>query len=108
MDFFLAYFLTLVIETAALWIMLRRRFGARLIARNAVVASSLTLPFVWFFFPALGLAWVPQTALAEAFAFVAEAGVYAALFPRLGLREALTASFACNCLSFCAGLALSG
>lgn len=103
MEFFTAYALTIAIEGAALFLVLRKRYPPPEIAKNAVIASSLTLPFVWFFFPALGLAWAPQTALAEAFAFLAEAGVYRFLFPGLGWKDALAASLACNALSLAAG-----
>lgn len=100
--------LTVLVEAPALFLILRARYGPLEIAKNAVIASSLTLPFVWFFFPALGLAWVPQTALAEAFAFLTEAVVYRFLFPApgIGWKDALIASLACNALSFCAGLLL--
>ncbi len=95
-----------MIETTVLFFILRTRYGPPGIIKNAVVASSLTLPFVWFFFPALGLGWAMQTALAESFATIAEGGVYAALFPRLKLADAMLASLACNCISFGIGLAL--
>ena len=70
MDFLAAYALTLAIEGVALYLLLHDRYGAGLVARNAIIASSVTLPFVWFAFPALNLAWGAQTALAEGFAAV--------------------------------------
>ena len=91
MDFISAYALTVGIEAAALFLLLRRDYGAPLIARNAVLASSLTLPFVWFAFPALGLSWGPQTAVAEAFAAIIEAGVYACAFRGMKLKDAILA-----------------
>jgi len=106
-EFLVAYALTLAIETTALFLLLRSRYGAALITRNSIIASSLTLPFVWFVFPVLGLgSWALQTAAAEIFAFAVEAGVYRALFPKMGWANALKVSFVCNAASFLVGLAL--
>ncbi len=107
MDFFQAYCLTLAVEGIVLFILLRSRYAALLIAKNAFVASTLTLPFVWFVFPRLGMAWGLWIAVSEAFAVVAESGVYFLLFKRLGARDAFLASAACNLASFLAGLAIS-
>ncbi len=107
MDFISAYALTVSIEAVALFLLLRRDYGAALIARNAVLASSLTLPFVWFVFPALGLSWGPQTALAEAFAALAEAGFYAIAFKGMKMKDALLSSVLCNWASFIIGLAVA-
>jgi hypothetical protein len=102
-----AYVLTVGIETAIAFLLLRNRFDPMLIARNSVLASTLTLPFVWFVFPVLGPgSWALLTALAEIFAFVVEAGVYRALFPGMNWVDALRTSFLCNAASFMAGLLL--
>ncbi len=106
MDFLAAYVLTIAIEACALFALLRKNYGAALIAGNAVLASSLTLPFLWFAFPALGLPWGVQTALAEAFAVVAEAGIYRAAFRGMAWKDAFLASVCCNWLSFIIGIAL--
>lgn len=105
LDFFFAYLLTISIESAALFLILRGRYGALLILRNSILASSLTLPFVWFFFTTLGLPWGVQTALSEIFAAAVEGAIYTALFKKLGMRDALLASVACNWISFIIGLA---
>lgn len=107
MDFIAAYALTVSIEAVALYLLLRDRFGAVLIARNAIVASSITLPFVWFAFPALNLGWGMQTALAEAFAAFAEAGIYIVAFRGIRPKDAILASVLCNWASFVIGLALA-
>lgn len=106
MDFFSAYALTLIIEGALLFAIFHGRYGTKLIARNAIIASSLTLPFVWFVFPALGLPWAAQTAAAETFAFAVESAIYMQVFPGMGMRDAALSSFACNACSFIIGLAL--
>lgn len=106
MDFFQAYCLTLAVEGVALFILLRNRYAAPLIVKNAFVASTLTLPFVWFVFPRLGIAWGLQIAVSEIFAVAVESGVYFLLFKRLGARDAFLVSAACNLASFLAGLAI--
>jgi hypothetical protein len=106
-EFVYAYALTVIIETVIAILLLRGRYDKTLIVRNSIIANSLTLPFVWFLFPVLGFgSWWLQTAVAEVFAFVAEAVVYRALFPKIGLTEALKVSLACNVASFLAGLAV--
>jgi len=106
LDFLSAWALTLIIEGVALFIIFHERYAPFLIARNAFIASSLTLPFVWFVFPALGMGWGPQTALAETFAVVVEGGIYAALFSKIDKKGALLASVACNFASFIIGLSI--
>jgi hypothetical protein len=100
-----AYALTVCIEATALFLLLRDRYGAGLIARNAVLASTLTLPFVWFACPALGLGWGLQTAAAETFAVAMEAGIYFLAFSGMKPKEALLTSALCNWASFIIGLA---
>ena len=106
MDFALAWLLTIAVETPILFLILRQRFRPALIVRNSIIANSLTLPFVWFFFPALGLGWTMQTASAEIFAIAAEAAVYRLLFRELAWKDALSASLLCNLCSFGIGLLL--
>ncbi len=108
MDFVHAYIITVLVETLILYLLLRKRYPAPAIIRNSVVANSLTLPFVWFVFPVLGsgLSWVLLTAVAELFAFGAEAAVYRVLFQRMDWADAARMSFICNLLSFLTGLVL--
>jgi len=113
-EFIFSYFLTIIIETAVLFILLRQRHAPILIARNAIIASSLTLPFVWFAFPVLcsgflgfgAGCWFLQTALAEIFAVVAETAVYQKLFSGMCWKSAFFLSLTCNAVSFGVGLAL--
>jgi hypothetical protein len=105
-DFLLSYFLTILIEISVLILLLRNDYNVGLIARNVVIASSLTLPFVWFLFPVLGLDWVLQSAAAEMFAFAVEAGLFRILFFGMSWKRAFVASFACNSVSFLFGFFL--
>ncbi len=104
MDFIQAYALTIAIEAVLLFLILRKEHGAWIIARNAVMASSLTLPFVWFVFGGLALPWLAKTAMAEIFAVLVEAGFYRLAFKGMTLEKALMASIACNLASFAIGL----
>ena len=111
-DFIRAYFVTIIIEYAILFLLLKKRQDAGLITRNAIIASSLTLPFVWFVFPVLGFEswnfgldpWIVQTAIAELFAFSIEAVAYRFLFNRISWKDAVIASLLCNSTSFIIGL----
>lgn len=105
MEFIAAYALTLAVEIPVLLVLLGKQHGWKLTARNGIVASSLTLPFVWFVFPSLGLGYWPALAVSEIFAFAAEAGIYFALFKKIGARRAIVASAACNSASFILGMA---
>ena len=106
LTFLFAYALTVCLETGALCLMLRKRHGTQSIILNSIIANSITLPFVWFFFPMLGMGWIAQTAVAELFAFIAEAAYYKMAFSKLGWKGALLASLACNLISFGMGLLL--
>ena len=89
-----------------LYLINRDRYPGSIIARNAVIASSLTLPFVWFAFPMIQCGWGLQTALAESFAVAVEAVFYRYAFKKMGWRDALATSVLCNWASFIIGLAL--
>ncbi|MBI5047229.1 hypothetical protein HZC07_05885 [Candidatus Micrarchaeota archaeon] len=87
---------------------MHKQYGFWLILRNAIAASSITLPFVWFVFPIVGswfsFGWVVYTSVAEIFAFGIEAIFYRFFFPKMNWKHAIVASFICNLLSFGIGL----
>ena len=103
MIFLEAYFLTLVIETAILYLLLRKSQKTTDILKNSFAANTLTHPIVWFVFPLLGLSYPLQLAFSELFAFLFEAWVYATLF-KMKSRDAVFVSFTCNTISFLSGL----
>jgi hypothetical protein len=106
LDFASAYALAIAVETVALFLLLRKEYRATLIVRNSIIANTLTLPFVWFAFPLLPLSWFAYTALAELFAFSAEATAYKLLFKKMVWKKAVLVSLVCNLLSLAAGLIL--
>lgn len=68
------------------------------------LGSALTHPCVWFVFPFIGLDFIPAMILAEIFAVVVEAAVYAVGAPGLRPLRALAISFALNSASLGLGL----
>jgi hypothetical protein len=65
-------------------------------------ASAMTLPYVWFVIPRLVPGYYAALAASEAFAVVAEALLYAVV-GRFPPSFCVTASFACNAVSFFIG-----
>ena len=68
-----------------------RFFGCSLL--RAFGASLLTHRVIWCVFPHLHMAYVPAVALAELFAWMAEAGYF---LPRYGRRRALWTALLAN------------
>ena len=115
LDFVYSFFgslaLTLVVETVILcalsWWLLGKdvitRLGYGRIILVSLLASSLTLPYVWFVFPVI-IYWSNGLALAlsELYAFVIEAILYKFIF-RVPLWRALLLSLLCNVGSFVIG-----
>lgn len=107
MNFVQAYVLTIAVEMLVLWLLLRKGYDWKEIGMNAAIASSATLPFVWFVFPHLIPNFWQQAATSEIFAFAVESGIYFLLFKNLGAARATIASFGCNAASFIVGMAAS-
>jgi hypothetical protein len=106
-DWLRAFALTCVVELAIAVPMLRA--AEPRIARRVVLvlfANLATHPAVWFVIPALGLAYTPTVAIAEAWALGLEAVFYAFAFQTLGGRRALQISLVANLASFLAGMVL--
>ncbi|MFH1221723.1 MAG: hypothetical protein V1492_01425 [Candidatus Micrarchaeota archaeon] len=107
LQFIQAYFLTILLETVLLFLLLRNRYPAKAILFNSLIVNTLTLPAVWFLFPLLGLSYAFYLFVAEGFAFSAEAVLYALLFEKIDWRVAVFCSFTCNLLSFAVGALLT-
>jgi hypothetical protein len=100
--------LTLATELAVTVPLLRAVESSR--RRRIVVvtiANLVTHPLVWFLFPGLALGRSARFSLSEAWAVLAEAAVYLAVWPPLRLRRALLVSLAANGVSVGAGLMLA-
>ena len=108
--FLVALALTLVIEipvaVMALWYWFKRKEIPRgKIVTAGLVASGLTLPYLWFILPA----FIPNPfiyiAVGEVSVFLVETFIYVWLL-KVNLRQALAVSFLANAASFAAGLIL--
>ena len=107
--FLYALLFTMAVETAALLLAARLLFKMKqkeapdaLLLFCGMALSFATLPYVWFIFPMLasGMAYI---ALAEAFAFAAEAIGYKFIL-KTGWKRAAALSLICNAASFLLGL----
>lgn len=67
-----------------------------------IVASGLTMPYVWFIFPAY-FVWVPSVLIGEAFAILVETPIYSKLLD-IKLNKAALLSLAANIASFIFGI----
>jgi hypothetical protein len=108
-EFLIALFFTLLIEVPILFAMVRFAFGLRTIGSfkliiSGVLASSLTLPYLWFIAPAIvGAAYA--LIIGEILVFLVEAGIYI-LVLQISVRRALLVSFIANLASLAFGLVL--
>jgi len=101
----IAFLLTLAIEVPLAGFLLRRDEPSRTtLVGKLFFANLATHPLVWFAFPLLPGTWAVTTALAEAFAWLAEAVFYSLVFPKVGFRRAALVSLAANAASFGLGL----
>lgn len=97
--------LTMVVETLLAALFLSSAGLSRALLGWVPIASLITLPFVWWVFPLVGLPTGWTTGLAEVFAFGVEAVfLYVVTGGRISLRRALLLSFLMNSVSFAVGL----
>ena len=113
LHFLRALALTVFVETILLFLIVRRfyklpeaQLSRVLLFIGGVLASSATLPYVWFVFPAFIQNRTFYTIAAESFAVIAETAIFIILF-RMGWKKALLLSACCNAGSFIAGKLLS-
>ena len=106
--FLIALGITVGVETLGLWLLFRfwwlkkyRRISLSSILSASVIASTLTLPYLWFVFPAfIGR---PFFAIAgEILIFIVEGLIYKRLLP-IGYPRAFLASFILNIASMLTG-----
>ena len=107
MNFLLAFLLTNIIEFTVVYMLLRGREGALRIFFVVLLCNVLTLPYVWFVFPALlQPPYLPVLALSELFALFLEMLLYINFFRNAGALRATGAALAANLVSLAVGLAL--
>ena len=105
--FLISLIVTLIIEVPILFFMLRffyknKKISLRKIISIGIVASALTLPYLWFVLsPFILLNYYLY--VGEILVFLVEALVYYQ-FLELKFRRALVLSFVCNLISFIVGL----
>lgn len=98
--------ITLVLELIVASLFFRRLGKSCWLLLLVVLGNVITLPIVWFVFPALGLGSVGTTVAAELFAWLAETVIlFIGSLGRLPLRHALVISLVMNLASFWVGLA---
>lgn len=103
--FLKALITTVIIEVLVLlglWKLLFKKEKLEKVIFFGIVASTLTLPYVWFVFPVFfrGFGWI---IFAELFAFLAESLIYKMSFS-ISWKIALVISFICNLASLLLGL----
>lgn len=106
-ELLVAYAATVAVETPTLWFGLARHHPARTRLLAGVLLSAATLPIVWLVLPTVLITSVGETAtiaVAEAFAPVAECGLFRLMVGATMTRRDTAAIVTANLLSFAAGL----
>ena len=103
-SFLIAYFLTLIIEGSIIWFFLNKKFSLNKLVLTILIVNTVTLPFVWFFFPFLS-DYLIFLMISELFAFIVEAFLYYKIL-KLKLIHAVKISLIANLVSFLIGFFL--
>jgi hypothetical protein len=108
-QFLIALLITLAVETSLLLLVVRLMFrlpaaqlGSGVILFAGILASSATLPYVWFVVPAFIGSYRPFVVVSEGLVLVAET-VMLMFILRLRIGRALAAAAICNVTSFAIG-----
>lgn len=99
-----AFALTVAIEVPLATALLRGPYRRRVTL--AVVAQCASHPAVWFIFPELPLRYPIMLVVAESWAVLSEAAIYALLGDGVSPRRALGVSLLANAASYLASLLL--
>ncbi len=108
-QFLWALLTTLFVETALLFLVVRRLLrppgslpGNGTILSAGIIGSTATLPYVWFVLPAFIGSFRPYVLTAEVLVIVAEAAIFMIIL-QFGPGRALAVSALCNAASFVVG-----
>ena len=94
--------ITIFIETIVLLLLLSKKCDFKKIVLTGVISSTVTLPFVWYFFPVFVTNFILFCLVSELFAVLAEAVIYHKIL-NVYLKEAVVYSFIANTISFVFG-----
>jgi hypothetical protein len=105
--------LTVGVETSVLLLLIRGvlrigrpAIGYGMIVAAGVIASTATIPYVWFIFPFFAPGYGTYLVMAESFAVLAEIPILAIIL-RVSVPRASLLSFVCNMASFGVGLVIN-
>jgi hypothetical protein len=104
-------FLTTIIETAVLFLLIRYYFKANDISNSlllfaGIFSSFSTLPYLWFLLPQFIDSYGILAIVGETSVILTEAIIYYFVL-KVNLSRALQLSFSCNISSFLIGLAIA-
>ncbi|WP_053004307.1 hypothetical protein [Flavobacterium sp. ABG] len=110
-NFLKVLLLTVFIETILLFLLFKTKYKTlqienKLLLLTGVTTSFLTLPYVWFVFPAFIQSRIPYILYSECFAIVIESVLIYKLL-KIEYKKALLVSILCNGISFLIGLILN-
>jgi hypothetical protein len=108
LDFLKSLFITVILETLVLYIIIRHVFKISyiktwLIILAGITASFATLPYLWFIFPLFLGTKVFYVLISEIFAVMTESFILLGFF-RIGYIKTLILSLVCNLISYGCGL----
>ncbi len=108
--FLLALLLTVAVETALLFIIVRLVFKDKKISNGlllftGIICSFATLPYLWFILPFFLTSRALYLLVGELSVFLIEAIIIYFIL-KLDIRKALLVSFICNLVSFLLGLVI--
>ncbi|TQD25872.1 hypothetical protein [Methanolobus vulcani] len=106
--FLFSLFLTILIETSVLFLLVRYYFRIDAISNSlllfvGIFSSFSTLPYLWFLLPQFINSYENLALIGEISVFVIEAVIYYFVL-KVTLQRALILSFTCNLVSFLIGL----
>ena len=108
-DFLRALLLTVLIETSLMFLVIRfvyriprSSLPTRIVLIGGVLCSCVTLPYIWFVFPAFIRHFRAYMLVVEAFAITAETAIMFFLL-QLSLKRSFWLSVICNGCSFLVG-----
>jgi len=105
LDFLQAVMLTIPIEAFVYWLCVRKEVSAELMISSSAILNLLTLPIVWYAFPAFIPNYWVSLVLSEITVFFLEAVLLSGIFS-IDLKRALRISLFANASSFLLGMAI--